>query len=192
MPNQRTSLYHGRVVDLGLELATLPNGRQISLEIVRHPGGAAVAAIDTQHQICLLRQYRHAASGFIWEVPAGKLDPGEAPLTTARRELEEEAGIFASHWTELGAIYSTPGFCDEILYLYLARDLTPTSRALQPEEYLEVHWLPFARALQWAYEGQIKDAKTLIVLFQTARILGSIESRKAVAPNQQAAPPHND
>ncbi|ADE13843.1 NUDIX hydrolase [Nitrosococcus halophilus Nc 4] len=171
MPNQRTPLYHGRIVDLGLEKVTLPNGRQISLEIVRHPGGAVVAAIDDKHQICLLRQYRHAAGGFIWEVPAGKLDPGEAPFTAAQRELEEEAGVLASHWRELGAIYSTPGFCDEILHLYLAQQLTFTSSAPQPEEYLEVHWLPLTQALKWAYSGQIKDAKTLVILFRAAGVL---------------------
>lgn len=171
MPNQRTPLYHGRIVDLGLERVTLPNGQQISLEIVRHPGGAVVAAIDDKHQICLLHQYRHAAGGFIWEVPAGKLDPGEAPFTAAQRELEEEAGVLASHWRELGAIYSTPGFCDEILHLYLAQQLTFTSSAPQPEEYLEVHWLPLTQALEWAYSGQIKDAKTLVILFRAAGVL---------------------
>ncbi|QBQ53231.1 NUDIX hydrolase [Nitrosococcus wardiae] len=172
MPNQRTPLYHGRIVDLGLEMVTLPNGQQISLEIVRHPGGTVVAAIDDKQQICLLRQYRHATGGFIWEVPAGKLDPGEAPCTAAQRELKEEAGVLASHWHELGAIYSTPGFCDEVLHLYLAQQLTFTSCAPQPEEYLEVHWLPFAKALKWAHRGQIKDAKTLVILFRAAGVLG--------------------
>lgn len=172
MPNQRILLYHGRIIDLGLEFVPLPNGQQISLEIVRHPGGAVVAAINDKHQICLLYQYRHAASGFIWEVPAGKLDPGESPFATAQRELAEEAGLCASHWTELGAIYSTPGFCDEILHLYLARNLTSISPAHQPDECLESHWLSLTKALEWAHKGQIRDAKTLVILFRVAAALG--------------------
>ena len=171
MPNQRTLLYRGQIIDLGLELASLPNGQQISLEIVRHPGGAAIAAVDDKQQICVLHQYRHAAGGFIWEVPAGKLDPGESPFATAQRELAEEAGLRASHWTELGAIYSTPGFCDEILHLYLAQNLTATSRDPQPEEYLESYWFPLAKTLEWAHRGRIKDAKTLVILFRAAAAL---------------------
>jgi ADP-ribose pyrophosphatase len=171
MSNQRTPLYHGRIINLGLEIVELPNNQQVNLEIIRHPGGAVVVAINDNHQICLLRQYRHAANGFIWEAPAGKLDPGETPLTTAQRELEEEAGVLANRWVELGAIYSTPGFCDEVLYLYLAQGLTPTSCATQPDECMEVYWLSFAKALEWAYSGQIKDAKTLVTLFRASAAL---------------------
>jgi ADP-ribose pyrophosphatase len=172
VPNKRIPLYHGRIIDLGLEITELPSGQQVRLEIVRHPGGAVVAAINDKHQICLLRQYRYAANDFMWEVPAGKLDPGEAPLTTAQRELKEESGVLANQWIELGTIYSTPGFCDEVLYLYLAQDLTLTSCATQPDEYIEVHWLPFAKALEWAYDGIIKDAKTVAILFRASAVLG--------------------
>jgi ADP-ribose pyrophosphatase len=169
--SQRIPLYRGCIIDLALEIVDLPGGQQVSLEIARHPGGAVVAAINDKHQICLLRQYRHAADDFMWEVPAGKLDPGEDPLTTARRELEEESGVLANHWIGLGTIYTTPGFCDEVLHLYLAQNLTLTSCAAQPDEYIEVHWLPFTQALEWAYSGQIKDAKTLIILFRSAALL---------------------
>ncbi|ADJ27578.1 NUDIX hydrolase [Nitrosococcus watsonii] len=184
MPNQRILLYRGQIIDLGLEQTSLPNGQQINLEIVRHPGGAVIAAVDDKQQICLLHQYRHAAGGFIWEVPAGKLDPGESPLATAQRELAEEAGVCASHWTELGAIYSTPGFCDEILHLYLARNLTSTSRAPQPEEYLESYWFPLTKAFEWAYNGKIKDAKTLVILFRAAAILGQPQAEEITLPHQ--------
>jgi ADP-ribose pyrophosphatase len=172
MPNQHTLIYHGQIIDLGIESVELPNGRQINLEIVRHPGGTVIAAVDNQNQICLLRQYRHAAGDFIWEVPAGKLEPREVPLATAQRELKEEAGLLASQWTELNTIYTTPGFCDERLHLYLAQDLTSTSRALQADEYIEVHWFPLSIALDWACTGQIQDAKTLVILFRTAVALG--------------------
>ncbi len=177
MPYQRIPLYQGRVINLGLEPVELPNHHQITLEIVRHPGGAVIAAIDDKSQICLLRQYRHAVSNFIWEVQAGKLDPGEAPLITAQRELEEEAGILAKRWSELGIIYSTPGFCDERLHLYLAQDLTLTSRSLQPDESIQVHWFAFAKALNWALTGEIQDAKTLTILFRTAIALGQLQLR---------------
>lgn len=179
MPRQRIPLYRGQVIDLGLESIELPNHHPITLEIVRHPGGAVIAPIDDKNQICLLRQYRHAVSDFIWEVPAGKLDPDEAPLLTAQRELEEEAGILAKRWTELGVIYSTPGFCDERLHLYLAQDLTLISRRLQPDEFIQVHWLTFASALRWASTGKIQDAKTLAVLFRTAITLGWLQPQEA-------------
>ena len=95
MTDKQKKLYQGKVIELYLEQVILPNGVPAELEIVRHPGGAAVVAIDIENRICLLRQYRYAAGGWIWELPAGKLDPGEAPLVTAQRELEEEAGLCA-------------------------------------------------------------------------------------------------
>jgi len=184
-------LYCGHVINLNLETVKLPNDQQVSLEIIRHPGGAAIAAVNNQHQICLLRQYRHAAEDFIWEVPAGKLDPGEAPFTTARRELEEESGVLAHNWTNLGTIYSTPGFCNEILHLYLAQGLTLTSYAAQPDECIEVHWLPFTKALDWAYKGQIKDAKTLVILFRASAVLNQLQPT-GVNQNQQTTFPNNN
>lgn len=175
MSYQRTPLYRGRIIDLGIEAVELPNRQQVSLEIVRHPGGAVIAAIDDRSQICLLYQYRHATGGFIWEVPAGKIDSGEAPLATAQRELQEEAGILAEQWSELGVIYSTPGFCDERLHLYLAQNLTLTSHSPQSDEDIQVRWLAFTEALEWACTGQIQDAKTLVVLFRAAMALGQIQ-----------------
>lgn len=189
MPSQRTLLYRGRIVDLGLETVELPNSQQVSLEIVRHPGGAVIAAIDDESRICLVRQYRHAAGDFIWEVPAGKLDSGEPPLATAQRELKEEAGVLAEKWSDLGVIYSTPGFCDERLHLYLAQNLTLTSYSPQPDEHIQVHWLSFEKALKWALIGQIQDAKTLAILFRAAMALGWLQPRKSVESKQKAASP---
>jgi ADP-ribose pyrophosphatase len=159
-------------VDLGIEQVALPNGHDIALEVVRHPGGAAVAAVDGENRVCVLRQYRHAAGGWIWEVPAGKLDPGEAPFATAERELAEEAGLAARSWSELGRLFTTPGFCDEVIHLYLARDLRSVPARRGAHELIEIHWLGFAEALDQAQWGEIQDAKTVAVLFRASRLLG--------------------
>jgi ADP-ribose pyrophosphatase len=167
----RTTLYRGDVVDLGLETVTLPNHRTLQLEVVRHPGGAAVVAIDTQTRVCLLRQYRHAAGGWLWELPAGKIDRPESPQQTAQRELQEEAGLAASDWRRLGSFLSTPGFCDERIHLYLARGLSPVTADVHEHEVIEVHWLDFRLALEQAYSGEIDDGKTLIGLLLAAPLL---------------------
>ena len=151
-----------------MEGVCLPDGRNLELEVVRHPGGAAVVALNAQHEICLLHQYRHAGGGWLWELPAGKLEPGEPALTTAQRELEEEAGLRAQHWQTLANVLTTPGFCDEVIYLFLARDLCSVPAQPQEHECIEVHWFPFNAALAMAQRGEIRDAKTLLGLFYTA------------------------
>jgi ADP-ribose diphosphatase len=180
MTTRRTPLYRGRVIDLELERCTLPNGLETQLEIVRHPGGAAAVALDAQRRVCLLHQYRHAAGGWLWELPAGKMDPGEGPLVTARRELAEEAGMEAGDWLSLGLMHSSPGVFTEIIHLFLARDLRPCGQSLGHDELLEVHWLPLAEALEWAVSGQITDAKTLIGLFRSAAGPAAPEGRSGV------------
>ncbi len=166
-------LHHGRLIDLTLETAVLPDGRRIELEIVSHPGGAVAVAVDAAGRVCLLEQYRYAAGGTIWELPAGTIDSGESPSETARRELREEAGVIAADWTDLGAIYSTPGFCNERLYLYLARELQSVNPDHGHDEVIEVHWLPFSDAFAMAREGAISDAKTVAALFRAASYVDS-------------------
>lgn len=168
----RQSIYRGQVVDLGIEEARLPDGRTVPLEIVRHPGGAAVVPLDEQRRVCLLRQYRHAAGGWLWEVPAGKLDPGEDAERAVRRELVEEAGLLAHRLESLGEIFPTPGFCDERLALFLAREPGSVPRVPQEHELIEIHWLDFATALEWAADGRIQDAKTLVALFRAREHMG--------------------
>ncbi|HFD80229.1 MAG TPA: NUDIX hydrolase [Gammaproteobacteria bacterium] len=160
----RRTIYRGSVVDLGIEPVTLPNGETLELEVVRHPGGAAVVAVDEHGRVCLLRQYRHAAGGWLWELPAGKIDPPEPPEETARRELQEEAGLTAADWYPLGHFLSTPGFCDERIHLYLARRLGNTASARERHEVIEVHWLEFPRALEQVCNGEIVDGKTMLGL----------------------------
>ena len=109
MTIERKMIYEGRVIKVSVDTVELPNGMRIPLEIVRHPGGAAAVAVDDDRRVCLLRQYRHAAGGYIYELPAGKLEPDEPPAVTARRELVEEGGVHAAQWSELGAYFSSPG-----------------------------------------------------------------------------------
>ncbi len=103
-----TERFRGRVIRVTVDDVVLPNGRQTALEVVHHPGGAAIVALNDLQQVCLLRQYRYVAGGWIWELPAGKLEPGEPPETTARRELTEEAGVTATDWVGLGSLLSSP------------------------------------------------------------------------------------
>ena len=118
-----TPIYQGDIIDVNIEIVQLPDGRQFDLEIVRHPGGAATVALNEENQICLLRQYRHAANGWLWELPAGKLDHQEEPLRTAQRELHEEAGLRAKTWDSLGSLVSSPGVFTEVIHLFIARGL---------------------------------------------------------------------
>lgn len=160
--DKRTAIYTGKVVDLGMESTTLPNGQPCSLEIVRHPGGAAVVALDEQRRACLLHHYRHAAAGWLWELPAGKRERDEDPLHTAQRELEEEAGLLAATWRKLGITFTTPGFCDEVIHLYLAQDLTAVPQRPECHEVFEGHWVDFDQARAWTCDGTLTDAKSII------------------------------
>ncbi|AGA91976.1 ADP-ribose pyrophosphatase [Thioflavicoccus mobilis 8321] len=164
----RRSVFQGRIVDVGIESVRLPNGRRTELEIIRHPGGAAAVAIDADGRVCLLRQYRHAAGGWLWELPAGKIDPGEAPFATARRELAEEAGVTAEDWSALGHLHSSPGVFTEVIHLYLARDLCLRGHTHDADEVIEIHWVPLGEALEWCRTGRITDAKTMTGLFLAA------------------------
>ena len=162
----RQSIYQGKVVDLGMETVLLPNGQNIELEIVRHPGGAAVLALDEQQRVCMLHQYRHAVGGWLWELPAGKLDPGEPPLTTAQRELEEEAGVRAQYWESLGTLVSTPGFCDEVIHLFIAQALTQVPLRREHDEVMQVFWWTPQEVRAHLAEGKVRDAKTLVALYR--------------------------
>ena len=168
MPTTREVRYQGTIVDLGVETVSLPNGHIIRLEVVRHPGGSAVVALDEQKNVCLLKQYRYAAGGWLWELPAGKLEPEESAGLTARRELAEEAGVEGKIWQSLGSFLTTPGFCDERIHLFLTRQLIRVQKQPEKHEVIEIHWIPFHTALQQVYTGQIYDAKTMLGLLLAA------------------------
>lgn len=165
--------FTGKVITLTVEQVVLPNGEEIELEIVRHPGGAAVVAVDAAGRVCLLRQYRHAAGGWLWELPAGKLDAEESPATTARRELAEEAGVAAREWRGLGQVVSSPGVFTEVVHLYLAQGLTPVPAGREHGEVFETHWVPLGEAVARALAGDIVDGKTVIGLLRAAAAAGT-------------------
>jgi 8-oxo-dGTP pyrophosphatase MutT (NUDIX family) len=165
-PDKQTLHFRGRVVSVTTDEVRLPNGHHALLEIVHHPGGAAAAVVDDEGRVCLLRQYRYAADGWVWELPAGKLEPGEPPLATAQREVTEEAGVRARHWLSLGVCLSSPGVFTERLHLFLATGIAPEERAHESAEVIEIHWVPLEQACTWALDGTIADAKTVIGLLR--------------------------
>jgi 8-oxo-dGTP pyrophosphatase MutT (NUDIX family) len=169
--------FRGRVITVNVETVKLPNGHTVDLEIIHHPGGAAVVALDGEERVCLLRQFRHAANGWIWELPAGKLEPHEPAFDTARRELIEEAGVHAREWFSLGTSLSSPGVFDEIIHLFLATGLEPVAASPEANEVFEVHWIPFAQARSWALSGPITDSKTVTGLMR-ASLLRSSDLRR--------------
>ena len=168
-----TPIYTGRVIQVNVEQVRLPNDHLATLEIIHHPGGAAVVALDEANRVCLVRQYRHAAGGYIWEIPAGKIDHKEPPLQTAQRELEEEAGRTAREWRSLGEFLPSPGFLTEVVYLFLATGLTEVEHRLEASEVLEAHWFPFEQAIQMAHSGELRDGKSLAALLRAAAYVQS-------------------
>jgi ADP-ribose pyrophosphatase len=170
----RRQVYRGRVVDLGVERVTLPNGVETELEVLRHAGAAAVVAIDGERRAVLIHQYRHAAGGFLWEIPAGLLHAGEAPEACARRELAEEVGLAAGRLRALGTMWPTPGYSDERIHLFVADELTPASMAHEEDEVIErIERVPLAQAVAMVRRGEIADAKTALGLLWAAAELGT-------------------
>jgi ADP-ribose pyrophosphatase len=170
----KKEIFSGRVIQVSVDTVDLPNGLRIPLEIVRHPGGAAAVAIDARNRVCLLRQFRHAAGGYLYELPAGKLEPREPPEVTVRRELLEEAATSAAKWESLGAYFSSPGCFTEVIHLYLATELSAATGAPEADEVFEVEWWPLERAVEAALNGEFTDAKTIIGILRAA-------SRKIIA-----------
>ncbi len=161
-----TVIHKGNLIELHKERVELTNGGHTHFDIVKHPGGAVIAAINAKSELCLLKQWRHAVGQYIWEMPAGCLEPNEPPLQTAKRELEEEAAVVAQTWRALGTLIPSPGFSNEVLHLFEAQDLSPGQLNLDDAEQLEAHWLPLDEVTQMAKNGEISDAKTLALLLR--------------------------
>ena len=139
-------IYEGRVIKVSVDTVVLPNGMRVPLEIVRHPGGAAIVAIDAQDRVCLLRQYRHAAGGYIYELPAGKLEPDEPPESTARRELMEEASVSAGTGPRSAPISARLAYSPKSSHLFMATGLTPVASSPEADEVFQVEWWPLSLA----------------------------------------------
>lgn len=173
-------VFRGRLLDVRAERVRLPDGSVVEREIVRHPGAAAVVPLrgrpggqgGTGRDVLLLRQYRHAASTRLWEIPAGTLQPGERPVGCARRELSEEAGLEAEELRHLCTVFTTPGFTDERIHLFLAEEVRGGAPDPEPGEVLEPEWVPLERALSMVDEGEIQDAKTVCGLLCATRLAG--------------------
>lgn len=170
--------YTGRVINLDIDTVRFPNGKTGELEIIRHSGASAVLPFlgdptAEDPQILLIRQYRYAADGFIYEIPAGRLEPGEPPEECAIRELREETGCTAEKMAHLYTMYTTPGFTDEKIHLFVATGLTRGDSALEADEFVEVVPMQMSAALKMIKDGTITDAKTaLSILYVAGFFLG--------------------
>ena len=163
---ERKDIYSGRVVRLHVDTVALPDGGTSLREIVEHPGGVAILALDGAGRVAVVRQFRYAFGRVMLEIPAGKREPGEEPLLTARRELQEEVGAAAAQWTGLGTLLPSPGCYGERLYLYLARELTFGEARPDEDEFLECEWMDFDELYRLCMDGTVEDAKTVAAVLK--------------------------
>jgi 8-oxo-dGTP pyrophosphatase MutT (NUDIX family) len=169
--------FEGRVIDVSSERLRYANGREYDIDFVRHPGAAAVVAVDAQDRLCVVRQYRHGIADFLWEIPAGKLDRGEAPELCAVRELAEETGVTARRWSSLGLYIPAPGIFTEVIHLFLAQELEVGTASPDADEELEIEWLPFREAFERVARGDWNDGKTAMALLRAHYRLHSVKLR---------------
>lgn len=162
-------IFDGVIVKLRRDTALLPNGAQAGREVVEHPGGVGVVALDESGNVLMVRQFRYPLGGLLLEIPAGKLDrPGEDHRVAAERELSEETGASAGRWTYLGSIHASPGFSTEVIHLYLAEELVFGASHPDEDEFLSVERLPLDGLIQMALDGSLTDAKSVVGVLKTA------------------------
>jgi ADP-ribose pyrophosphatase len=167
----RKHIFQGRVIDVGTEEVTLPSGVTVTLDVIKHPGAALVVPLDGD-SVTLIKQWRHCAGGWLWELPAGTLDAGETPEACAAREIVEEAGVRAGRLEHAGAIFTAPGFCDEKIHIFIALDLEPDAARRDEDEVIaEVRVVPYDECLAMVARGEIQDAKTIAGLLHARRFL---------------------
>lgn len=157
-------IFDGRIIKVKVDTVTLPNGKTATRELVGHPGGVGVIAIDENRQVFMVEQFRKPFDNMVTEIPAGKLEYGEDPLIAAQRELEEEVGVKAGNIKHIGTYYSSPGFCDEKIHLYLATDLLNVGQHLDEDEFLNVLKVDLDCLHQSVLKGEIFDGKTAIAI----------------------------
>ena len=162
-------VYPGRVLSVDLDEIEEPGEIRATREVVRHPGSVVILAVDDEGRLVLVKQYRYPVDDVIWEIPAGRQDPGESPEEGARRELEEEVGATAAKVELLLSFYATPGYCDEVMHLFRATGLTKGAARPEDDEHIEARWVTVAEARAMADRGEVKDAKTLLALLLEER-----------------------
>jgi ADP-ribose pyrophosphatase len=167
-------IHHGRIIDLDVDTVRFPDGSIGEMDIIRHPGASAVVPFltspnDADPQLLLLRQYRYAAGGYLWEIPAGRLEPGEEPHACAVRELREETGCTAERVEHLYTMFTTPGFTDEIIHVFVASGLTRGVTSHESDEFMEVVQMSLSEALERIRVSDIRDAKTALAILFAAR-----------------------
>lgn len=162
----RKTVFTGNIISLDIAEVELPDGRMAAREVVNHPGGVCVAALNDKDELLFVRQYRYPYDAVLLELPAGKLSPGESPLECGRRELMEETGAVAGQFIPMGELYPTPGVCNEIIHLFFAHDLTIGKTSPDEGEFLEVETIPLEQAVEMVLDNKIKDAKTQIAVLK--------------------------
>ena len=163
--NNRKIIHRGKVFTLVRENVTLENGTTTDVEFIEHPGATAIIPFLDDTRVILLKQYRHALKRYIWEIPAGTLDPQEEVISCAKRELIEETGYSADRWHRLGEITPLPGYSNERIHVFLATELQPAEQHLDEDEVIQVQEVEFLKALEMIANGEIKDAKSIAGLF---------------------------
>ncbi len=164
---KKNYIYEGRIINLRRDDALLPNGKPCIREVIEHPGGVCIAALTDNNELMFVRQFRYPYMDVLLELPAGKLERGEDPLESGKRELLEEIGCVAEEYTDLGKFYPTCGYVDEIIYLYLARGLSFGQQKLDEDEFLNIEKIPLERAVEMVMKNEIPDGKTQAAILKT-------------------------
>ena len=165
-------IFDGRILHIRRDTVLLPNGHQSTREVVDHPGGVGILALDDQNRVLIVSQFRYPYGEILREIPAGKLEYGEDPAEAAIRELREETGATAGSFQPLGELYPSPGYCGEIIRMYLARDLSFGDTDPDEDEFLGLERVPFSQLVEQVLSGEIKDAKTIAAILKAKLLLG--------------------
>ena len=170
-PLKQDYLYRGKIVNLRVDNAELPDGTTALREVIEHPGGVCVAALTEKEELLFVEQFRYPYMETVLELPAGKLEYGEDPFEAGKRELLEETGAAAENYRDLGKLYPTPGYCGEIIHMYLAENLTFSEQHLDEDEFLEVCRIPLEEAFQMVMRNEIRDSKTQVGILKTYQLV---------------------
>ena len=164
-------IFDGKVVKLRVDTVTLPDGKEQTREVIGHPGGVGIIALDSDNNVLMVRQFRPGAKGILLEIPAGKLEYGESPEECGKRELLEETGFYAGEFTHLARFYVTPAYCEEVINIYFARDLKKGKQCLDDGEFLNVEKIPFDELYNMVLNNEILDGKTIISVLKLKELL---------------------